>query len=263
MFQCSADSTFLVNTGNVRRCNHLSASPDHSTANEILTTLACTLTSWKKYTAGVIHSNEIVGHPKLLEKIDPADRDRRHITVKLFIVEEPTSGVISNAIDAVKKSLEVDKLDVLLLSVPFLTSTSETTLPAGFLALWEELRVAVEKGLIGNAGVCDFTAPQLQYLLANSKFYPSEVQVAFNEETTCEATKALRVVADEHKIRIGTHVDTPDIVPATSFSDIMSENLAPAAWRRHWLTRYTVMDPARSVITNLGYLITCCRCCDK
>jgi hypothetical protein len=47
----------------------------------------------------------------------------------------------------------------------------------------------------------------------------------------------------------------PDVLPAEDFSRVMSAHVPFPAWSPHWACRYTVLDPPRSVITNLGYLI--------
>jgi hypothetical protein len=108
---------------------------------------------------------QILGHPKLIEKIDPADRERRHVTglfhntradgaVKLFALEGVTKDCIKEAIDSgnarthsihqvrmkshstVRRSLSVDHVDLVLLAAPHLL-TDVHTLPPAFFELWE------------------------------------------------------------------------------------------------------------------------------
>lgn len=246
---------FVLNTGNVRRCNHLGNGSDHSTRTELLTTINCTLQGWKKYTPGSLDDNQILGHPKLQETIASSERARRQIIVKLFLLDTSRSSHIADAIEAVRSSLAVEDLDVVLLAVPGLADGARTDLHPTLLHLWQELEVQRAGGAVRSVGVCDVTAAQLRALIEQSKSVPSEVQVAFFDDATCcDVIRDVRAVAKEHGIRIGTHSDTADVLPAADFSAAIGAYVA-GTWRPLWVARYTVLDPPRSVITNLGYLV--------
>eukprot|EP00047_Mylnosiga_fluctuans_P004545 m.235168 g.235168 ORF g.235168 m.235168 type:complete len:257 (-) comp12779_c0_seq1:159-929(-) len=245
---------FIVNTGNVRRCNHPCSSSDKSTWAEVSKGLTCALESCSAK-AGILQcSHEVICHPKHQEKVDPADRARREITVKLFLLDSSTPRFLNETVSAVNEALGVQAIDSFLLAVPPLQKENELLSPE-FLQLWQAVDEIKKSGLIASAGVCDLSGAQLKQLVTESHVLPADVQVAYDPSSCCEALKDIREAAAQLNVRIITHSDSGDVVAPDSFRALASKHLGAAPWRPTWVARYTVVDTERSVITNLGYVV--------
>lgn len=223
---------------------------------QALTTLLCTLSCWKRHATEPFQlGSQILGHPKLLEQISPSERAQRLITVKLFLLDPHAKDTVRAAIEQACQALGIASVDVVLLAAPALLSASREV-PSEFAAHWKDLEASQRAGTVTQIGASDVTYEQLQALLRDSEVKPSVIQVPIDPllHTPCKI-KALYDLATQHGVRVGTHNDVQDMLPRERFSEAISAHVAEGQWRPTWLARYSVLDPARSVITNRGYLI--------
>lgn len=255
----ASHGTVIIHTGNVRRCNRMRAVLKPTTRDEVSTALRCALTCWRKVEGAVpVFSREIIGHPRLMQEIPVEDRPTSEILVKLFLCEDLSPQYVKDAVDAVFYATSPEKIDTLVVSHP---SLREAVPAPEFAAVWKALEAQAGEGRVKAVGVADLGVAGLEWMRATCASMPNVnmLDMSSADAATLLPSSPLWEYAQQHGIRLISHDDGKEILPASVFCGQMNEALdgqgSSVRWKPLWVARYTVIDAPRSLITNLGYVI--------
>ena len=211
------------------------------------------------------------------------ERAQYDITVKLFYLPGvPVSRRCAHtreAIDLVLKELQVESIDLLIVSFPGILfdadddSDEEDTATSGaqddydsVVQTWRVLESLHEQGMIAQLGVAEFGSERLARFLPHTKVKPSVDQI--NLKDCCVVPKSLILYAKQEQIRLLTHNDCNDILPVGTTRELLGPAekgagilaSAPDAndgiqgdVEPQWVVKYTAVVKDRGVVENKGY----------
>ena len=219
-------------------------------------------------------------------------RDSYDITVKLFFLPGiPVSRRCSHTRDAINlvlKELDVDSIDLLIVSYPGVSfdadddgeeelsvdeedsrNSDESQGLDAQVKTWHVLESLHEKGTIAQLGLAEFSSERLDKFLPEVKIRPSVDQI--NVRDCCVVPKTLIVYAKEHNIELLTHADCTDILPPGTTRELLGPGEKGASIlaarpdasdeepglkgdiEPQWVIKYTAVVKNRGVIENKGY----------
>lgn len=210
------------------------------------------------------------------------EQDQYEITVKLFILPEANLAngkkYANDAIQLVLKALNVDYVDLLIVSFPSnesceryagptsVDSTSKSYNDEEKLMTWAALEDLHKRSIVKRLGVADFGVERLTSFLKRVRVRPEVNQISARDCHNVDA--ALLKLAKTEKIELYTHQDCSDILPRDSLfwllgndrgdGDILSKinqslsgELTEVSPK--WVVKYTAVTRERGVIENKGY----------
>eukprot|EP00056_Hartaetosiga_gracilis_P002408 m.53333 g.53333 ORF g.53333 m.53333 type:complete len:315 (-) comp11039_c0_seq2:184-1128(-) len=281
----SLSSDFIVQTGNIRRCNHLQAIVNPTTKQEITTALKCTLNCWNTYNQqDFVLQKDIIPHPKLM-KVDSesamgCEDQEGVLKVKVLVLEKYTPGVIhtavSNILKAVKRS-KVDKLVFELKNDDDVVDVDEKDI----LMAWRDQEELHCDGFADTLGVAALSENNMEFVINKAN-----VPIGFHEvnetDVCCSMHHPHRRLSADHNIKLVQNEDVGNVLTKKTFQKIMTKVLrnestfspvattssqsthSPVAfssqalrvdWTPRWIAKYTIVDTKTSVIDNTGYAI--------
>ncbi|EAW09955.1 putative gamma-cysteine synthetase regulatory subunit [Aspergillus clavatus NRRL 1] len=222
------------------------------------------------------------------------ERSQYDITVKLFYLPgTPVSRRCAHtreAIDLVLKELQVDSIDLLIVSFPGILfdaeddSDEEVSSDNGseepddfdsFIQSWRALEELHGQGMIAQLGVAEFGSERLARLLPHTKVKPSVDQI--NLKDCCVVPKSLILYAKQEKIQLLTHNDCNDVLPVGTTRELLGPGEKGAGIlasspdaddgikgdiEPQWVVKYTAVVKDRGVVENKGYFaladVGCC-----
>ena len=222
------------------------------------------------------------------------ERAQYDITVKLFYLPGiPVSRRCAHtreAIDLVLKELNVDSIDLLIVSFPGVLFDAEDdsdeedgegqeegpSANAGnntteddfdsMVQTWHTLEKIKDDGRIAQLGVAEFGSDRLARFLARTNVKPSVDQI--NLKDCCVVPKSLILYAKQQGIQLLTHNDCMDILPVGTTRELLGPSehgfgiLASTPKGNdgiqgevepQWVVKYTAVVKDRGVVENKGY----------
>ncbi|KAH0551086.1 hypothetical protein GP486_007565, partial [Trichoglossum hirsutum] len=215
-------------------------------------------------------------------------RSQYDITVKLFYLPDVPSSRYSvhamEAIEPVLKELQIQSIDLLIVSFPSVTfdaddedgdecdiTSSEvsqdikTIVPA-----WRTFETLHANGTIAQLGLAEFGSQRLARFLPHTKIRPSVDQI--NVRDCCVVPKPLILYAKQEGIELLTHNDCTNILPTGTLREllgsgkngagVLAESREANAAGYEGLTgevepqfvvKYTAVVKDRGVVENKGY----------
>lgn len=236
--------------------------------------------------------DEVLYIPVLRPKALSEPRESYDITVKLFYLPGiPASRRCRHtreAIDLVLKELNVESIDLLIVSFPGVsfdadddgeeeasgdeTSSANSDDSQGLDAQvksWTVLEDYHRRGIISQLGVSEFSSERLDKFLPEVTVRPTVDQI--NVKDCCVVPKSLILYAKEKKIELLTHNDCMDILPCGTTRELLgpgeggahilaSRSDAPDSEpglkgniEPQWVIKYTAVVKDRGVVENKGY----------
>jgi len=230
-------STVVIHTGNVRRCNHLQSKTRPTTVEEVLTAFKCTINCWRKYNAGdFVLSKKVIGHPKLMDKIEVQHREDKKVIVKLFVMACYQPGFIKEAVEQVLQTLDIATIDTFVLKFDAAVDSED------FKSAWRELEVADKAGQIKELAACDLSKEQLDRLSESATVPPAAVQLYVFGGQDVSEIKQYRP-----KYRVLSHEDSA-VPPLASvdLQDVMDKTLQGLPT----ITPVTVSPPSSPMLND-------------
>ncbi|KAE8152470.1 NADP-dependent oxidoreductase domain-containing protein [Aspergillus avenaceus] len=213
------------------------------------------------------------------------ERAQYDITVKLFYLPGiPASRRCAHtreAIELVLKELQVDSIDLLIVSFPGILfdadddSEEEVSSDTGseepddfdsMVQTWRVLEELQEKGKIAQLGVAEFGSERLARFLPHTQVKPSVDQI--NLKDCCVVPKSLILYAKQQNIQLLTHNDCNDILPIGTTRELLGPGEKGAGIlasspdandgiqgdvEPQWVVKYTAVVKDRGVVENKGY----------
>lgn len=214
-------------------------------------------------------------------------RSSYDITVKLFYLPGVPSSRRCNhtrdAINLVLKELEVDSVDLLIVSYPGVNFDAEDDVDDesddasaqseeegldAQLRSWKVLESLYEQSTIKQLGLSEFSSDRLRKFLPEVKIRPTVDQI--NVKDCCVVPKELIMYAKENQIDLLTHNDCTDILPAGTTRELLGPEIANIIAARpdagadepglkgdiepQWVIKYTAVVKDRGVVENKGYI---------
>lgn len=203
-----------------------------------------------------------------MEEVSSADLGVVEVTAKLFLPPPPTeegeaqqegeergtlhADAVKSSIEALCRSLAVPQVDLLVLSGMGDGDFGN----AHTRATWQAAETLVGNGMVDRLAVADCSASQLQALLANATVTPAAVSV----DRLAATDPALSDAAVAANIDLLSHDDRGEMLPQKTLKQLLDKALAPAPVPdrplTEWVLRYGVVDTTRSVIRQLGFVVS-------
>ncbi|KAF8253920.1 hypothetical protein K440DRAFT_618446 [Wilcoxina mikolae CBS 423.85] len=195
------------------------------------------------------------------------ERSEYDVTVKLFhLSSAPSSSHESHTHEAIKRVLEnlgIDKIDLLILSLPGISFDAEDTqLPASpedvdsWVNSYRTLETLHHDGVITRLGISEFGTTRLTQLLPHTRVKPSVNQI--NVRDCCVVPKPLILFAKQEGIELLTHNDCTDVLPADTLQGVLVDEFGLLGKGKKvspmWVVKYTAVIRSRGVVENKGYI---------
>jgi len=268
----SHTNNITFHTGNIidwflmKKYKNSSISPD-----ELMDGLKCVIKSWTKNiskSALDIESSAAsleLSNQKLVKEIDPTLRDEMKISIKLFL-NEYKPKIVRDAINKITRSLDVERLDSVLLSFPVPNNkkvgTQERILTPNerfehIKEVWRVLEEIVIEGKVNQIGVCDFDMTEIEDLYEFAQIKPSVNQINLNQ--CCTVPNELLDFSSDKNIELLTHNDPTEILPSSSLQNLIAEktqDLKAHEWNPSYIARYAVLVKQRGIVHSKGYIVS-------
>ncbi|KAI4116216.1 MAG: hypothetical protein LQ338_007750 [Usnochroma carphineum] len=214
------------------------------------------------------------------------ERSQYDITVKLFLLPKTSFSDwrrhFQEAITAVLEELDVESVDLLIVSFPGISfdadseknggcgsnrvEASESDLMDAAVDAWEEVEFLYSRGVALKIGVAEFGPERLQKFLPKTMYRPTVDQI--NVRDCHVLPRSMMLFAKQENLELLTHNDCTDILPQGTLRDLLGtgENGAgvlagPNPGDRglkgdvtpQWVVKYTAVVRDRGVIENKGY----------
>lgn len=244
----------------LRSANLMRSSPTLSMSNSSLKKSNHELVSALKYSL----SNPVCPPQEDKLQDEPSEYE---ITSKLFFLPNATSELAErvNFIDAavreVTASLDVETIDLLILSFPYIvldaddagTFTDDELQP--ILDVYRAAATLVTSKRVRALGISEFSAARLQQLCENVSVQPEVNQI--NLKDCCVTPRDLILYAKKLHIKLFTHGDCSDILPTETLREVLSgaKDAKAETVKPLWVCKYTAVASSRGVVENKGYLV--------
>lgn len=194
----------------------------------------------------------LIQNVPLVKKLDQENRSGLKVSIKIFAYSESCS-TFTDAIRLILSSLGTDYIDSLVLALP--PDRQKGSIET-MKSIWTCAVTNVINGTIRDLGVSDLDASQLQQLYDWAEaIKPSTNQV--NLEACCVIPPELNEFAKLKNIRLLTHNDPRDILPADKLHSLLSAVSFPDSdsYKCSWIARYSVLITGSGVIESKGYFV--------
>lgn len=187
------------------------------------------------------------------------DRGEYEITAKLFLLpntDHERKGYVKDAMAAILDSLQCDVIDLFILSFPEIVldaEDSDTFTPEDLeqlVDLYNSAAEYVSSQQVKSLGVAEFSAARLQQLCDHQKTSIKPAVNQINLKDCCVMPKDLITYAKNNEIKLFTHGDASNILPASTTQEILQTDQVPG-----WVCKYTAVAKSRGVIESKGYLV--------
>ncbi|KAM7199530.1 putative glutamate-cysteine ligase [Naviculisporaceae sp. PSN 640] len=204
------------------------------------------------------------------------------ITVKLFFLPNSSpaerSQYAREALDLVRKELQVLEVDLLVVSFPGMSFDGDCSWEADRqnahqgndeeeLATWPAIENLQRDGLVKKLGIAEFGSEKLARFLKKVEVRPTVNQI--NIKNCCDVPPPLIKLAKEEGIELLVHSDTTDILSKGTLRELLGQGLQGAGILAdpesdsspglkgdlipQWVVKYTAVVRDRGVIENKGY----------
>ncbi|OQV12873.1 putative Glutamate--cysteine ligase regulatory subunit [Hypsibius exemplaris] len=246
-------SEIIVNTGNILNSEHLkkrvNLGPQEELVDSLREALKSSAAELKKGAADKPDSRWACGDTTS-DLFAEESREELKITVKIFLMDVTKESLIS-AVNETLRQLQVNTLDLLLLSVPSNNYDQ-------FKEVWAALEGYAKSGALESIGVSDFDLAEFDKLYEAASVKPSVNQV--NLESCCVIPPELSDFAKKNNVQLLTHNDPRTMLEPESVADILkSADLAclePETCTVAWLVRYSAMVKLRGVVKSRGFIFS-------
>ncbi|KAI4172699.1 MAG: hypothetical protein LQ346_008551 [Caloplaca aetnensis] len=214
------------------------------------------------------------------------ERSQYDITVKLFLLPQASFGEwrqhLREAIAAVLDELDVESVDLLIVSFPGITfdaaseevggcgsinvEASDSELMDAMLDAWQEVELLHSSGVAVKIGLAEFGRERLQTFLPRTTCRPKVDQI--NVRDCHVLPQSMMLFAKQEGIELLTHSDCTNILPQGTLRDILGSGDNGAGVLAgpnpedsglegdvtpQWVAKYTAVVRDRGVIENKGY----------
>ncbi|KAL8751214.1 MAG: hypothetical protein Q9184_006137 [Pyrenodesmia sp. 2 TL-2023] len=214
------------------------------------------------------------------------ERSQYDITVKLFLLPQASFEEwrrhLREAIAAVLDELDVDSVDLLIVSFPGVTfdaaseeggecgsiqiEANDSELMDAVVEAWQEVELFQSKGLALTIGLAEFGKERLQAFFPRTARRPKVDQI--NVRDCHVLPQSMMLFAKQEDIELLTHSDCTNILPQGTLRDILDNGENGAGILAgpnpddkglkgdvtpQWVAKYTAVVRDRGVIENKGY----------
>ncbi|ORY03976.1 hypothetical protein K493DRAFT_297207 [Basidiobolus meristosporus CBS 931.73] len=196
-----------------------------------------------------------------MSQLDDEDLDELDVSVKLFYLPELNgtshlpASYVSESLEHIKRHLGVDHVHDYVLSVPenSLQEDMNDIIPA-----WNEIEHFHREGVIQFLGVNEFTPSQLSSLSKKVQIPP---QINHMDPNSSIISDDVFDYAATNNIKLLTHHDSADILPAERFSALLAKygivsSVEEAKLTPRWVLKYSSVIRNRGIIVNKGYIVS-------
>ncbi|KAL8917260.1 MAG: hypothetical protein Q9208_008036 [Pyrenodesmia sp. 3 TL-2023] len=214
------------------------------------------------------------------------ERSEYDITVKLFLLPQASfqewRRYLREAIGAVLDEMDVDSVDLLIVSFPGVTfdaaseegggcgsikiEASDSELMEAVVDAWQEVEMFQSRGVALKIGLAEFGRERLQAFLPRTTRRPKVDQI--NVRDCHVLPQSMMLFAKQEGIELLTHSDCTNILPQGTLRDILDHGDNGAGVLAgpnredkglegdvtpEWVAKYTAVIRDRGVIENKGY----------
>ncbi|BFZ58013.1 hypothetical protein PYCC9005_005071 [Savitreella phatthalungensis] len=192
------------------------------------------------------------------------------ITAKIFFTQECKGKcrgeAVEEALQAVNRSLGTDSVDLYILSFPGIALDADDTdaFDDNELAdIIQAYRIGADlqsRGSTRALGIAEFSARKLEQL-CDAATQASLTQPHVNQinlKDCCVMPRDLVQFAKGRGIKLYTHGDASDMLPAATLNDLLAEYKLSEDkhWLPRWVCKFTAVVKSRGVVESKGYVVS-------
>ncbi|XP_057662715.1 glutamate--cysteine ligase regulatory subunit isoform X1 [Diorhabda carinulata] len=239
----------IVDTGNILYINDIMKKPNQNTSEELVDAINFTMKECLGYTSMNSQSDKsvVISRHNSNLKISEYELADLKIGFKIFLNTD-NQTLLSEAIGKALTLLKVDAINDAIVTLKQKSSEDEKDDLQKIKSMWKVLEDLVEVGKIKQIGVADVEERTFKALHEWAKVKPSIIQV--NLATCCIVPPTLQAFCKENDIKLLTHSDAADMLPAESIQNLFGKPLL-----LQWALRFSIHVKCRGVLTTKGYLL--------
>lgn len=239
----------IIDTGNILYINDIMKKPNQNTSEELVDAINFTLKEFQGYASvnSQLDQSVVVSRHNSNLKISEYELEDLKIGFKVFLNSD-NQTLLSEAIVKALTLLKVDAINDVIVTLKEKSSEDEKDDLQKIQLVWKVLEDLVEVGQIKQIGVADVEERTFKALHEWAKVKPSIIQV--NLATCCVVPPTLQTFCKENDIKLLTHSDAADMLPAESIQNIFGKPLL-----LQWALRFLIHVKCRGVLTTKGYLL--------
>ncbi|KAK9712287.1 hypothetical protein K7432_007221 [Basidiobolus ranarum] len=204
-----------------------------------------------------------------MSQLDQEDLDDLEVSVKLFYLPDTTgtsrfpASYISESLEYIKRHLGVNHVHDYVLAFPGSNSQEDSGEDmSDIIPPWNEIEHFYKEGVIKSLGVSEFSTGELERLSKKVQIAPQINHIDLASSSGLPTDMA--AYAKVHNIKLLTHQDSSDILPAESFNALLAKHkivssVEEAKLTPRWVLKYSSVIRNRGVITNKGYIVSASR----
>ncbi|CAG9861661.1 unnamed protein product [Phyllotreta striolata] len=244
---------FLISTGNILSISDITKKSNVNTSEELVDAIEFTLREFQSN--GILENQSdnilVISRHNDNLKIDEHELSELKIGFKVFLNEDDPDSLME-AIQKALMVLKVDSIHDVIVTFKHNTTGKQNIDLSHVQNTWVVLENLIKKGQIRQIGIADIEESTFRALHGWAKVKPSIIQI--NLSTCCVVPPTLQSFCKENDIKLLTHSDPNDILPAGSIESIFGAPL-----NLKWALRFLVHVKCRGVLTTKGYLLNLCK----
>ncbi|KAK6633733.1 hypothetical protein RUM43_001321 [Polyplax serrata] len=242
----------FVHTGNILSLNEIKKLAGHNQTDELVESLRITLSNWQPKDFVELPGPdkttiEVTRNDKLNCQSEEVDRENLKVTVKVF-VSAPRKEILREAIDNVFSSLNVNRIDSLVLACKL----EPSAVLSGLQNMWSVVEELAEQKKFEDVGVSDIDTDVFVNLYNWAKVKPSIIQI--NLAVCCVVPPVLQEFCKSNSVQLLTHSDPLEILPKPALYQLFGAKDIDDLTLT-WALRFQVHVKCRGVLSSKGYLV--------
>ncbi|XP_072385850.1 glutamate--cysteine ligase regulatory subunit-like [Diabrotica undecimpunctata] len=239
----------IVNTGNLLSINDITKKPNQNTSEELVEAINFTLKEFGNNGSLQLQPDQqvVISRPQDNLKISEHELSDLKIGFKVFLNTDD-QVLLTEAIEKALSLLKVNAINDVIVTFKQKPSEDKKDDLNIIQSAWKVLEDLIETQQIKQIGIADVEENTFTKLYQWAKVKPSIIQI--NLATCCVVPPSLQTFCKEHDIKLLTHSDAVDILPAQSIQSIFDKPLV-----LQWALRFLIHVKCRGVLTTKGYLL--------
>ncbi|EEB19898.1 glutamate--cysteine ligase regulatory subunit, putative [Pediculus humanus corporis] len=242
----------FVYTGNILSLNEIKKLAGHNQTDELVESLRITLSDWQPKDVVQLPgldttTVEVMRNDKKCCQSEEVDRENLKVTVKIF-VSAPKKEILQEALDNVFTSLNISKIDSLVLACKL----EPSAVLSGLQNIWSIIEELAEQKKFEDVGVSDIDTDVFVNLYNWAKVKPTIIQI--NLAVCCVVPPVLQEFCKTNNVQLLTHSDPLEILPKPALCQLFGAKDVDDV-TLNWALRFQVHVKCRGVLSSKGYLV--------
>ncbi|KAJ8923957.1 hypothetical protein NQ315_006733 [Exocentrus adspersus] len=226
----------IVNTGNILSIDDITKKPNTNPTEELVEAINITI---KEFKSGSVLDPQpdhlcVINRTNddIISKVHEHELSELKIGFKIFLSND-NQYLVQEAIEKAFLTIKVSSVDDVVISFKQKQAEDKKDDLYQIQKVWKILESFVENGKIKQLGIADVEESTFRALYEWAAVKPSIIQI--NLATCCVVPPTLQAFCKENDLKLLTHSDNNDILPAESIIDIFGRPLL-----LNWALRFVI-----------------------